>query len=135
MTALQSPPRVSVIVPVFNEQEVIGELRSRLIPVLEPLGSFEVLLVNDGSTDETAMILDEICKADSRLKAIHFSRNFGHQAAVTAGLRECTGSCAVVIDADLQDPPQTIQQMVEKWDNDFDVVYAVRRKREGDGWF
>jgi polyisoprenyl-phosphate glycosyltransferase len=135
MTAPQPAPRVSVVVPIFNEQEVIGELRNRLIPVLEPLGSFEVLLINDGSTDETPLIVDEICMADARLKAIHFSRNFGHQAAVTAGLRECSGRCAVVIDADLQDPPQTIQQMVDKWDNAFDVVYAVRRKREGDGWF
>lgn len=135
MTTSQPAPRVSVVVPIYNEQDVIGELRSRLIPVLEPLGPFEVLLINDGSTDRTASILDEICISDPRLKAIHFSRNFGHQAAVTAGLRECSGRCAVVIDADLQDPPQTIQQMVEIWDKGFDVVYAVRRKRAGDGWF
>ncbi len=126
------PPRLSLVVPIYNEEAVIEELRARLLPVLEPLGSFEVLLINDGSKDRSAAMLDELCKADARFKALHFSRNFGHQAAVTAGLHASAGECAVIIDADLQDPPELIGEMMEKWEQDFDVVYAKRRARAGE---
>jgi dolichol-phosphate mannosyltransferase len=133
MTTTAGAPRLSLIVPIYNEEATIDELRARLLPVLEPIGSFEVVLVNDGSKDRSAAMLDALCKSDPRFRAIHFSRNFGHQAAVTAGMHEVRGECAVIIDADLQDPPELINEMMEKWQNDFDVVYAVRRQRAGEG--
>ncbi len=125
-------PLLSVVVPVYNEQEVLEALHSRLLQVLVPnVESFEVILVNDGSKDKTPSIVDSICNADHRFKALHFSRNFGHQAAVTAGLHAVAGSAVVVIDADLQDPPELILQMMEKWREGFDVVYAQKKRREG----
>src|SRR5688500_1695684 len=132
MTSPGSRPRLSLIVPIFNEEAVIDELRARLLPVLEPLGTFEVILINDGSKDRSAEILDALCEKDSRFTALHFSRNFGHQAAGTAGLHEAAGECAVIIDADLQDPPELIREMMEKWKEGFDVVYAQRRARAGE---
>jgi glycosyltransferase involved in cell wall biosynthesis len=126
-------PKLSLVVPVYNEEAVIEELRSRLLPVLEAIGPFEVFCVNDGSTDRSGEMLDALSATDERFKALHFSRNFGHQAAVTAGLHAASGDCAVIIDADLQDPPELIGQLVEKWQQGFDVVYAKRRERAGDG--
>src|SRR6185503_12095295 len=100
-------PLLSVVVPVYNEQEVLEALHSRLLQVLAPnIESFEVVLVNDGSRDSSPAMMDSICNSDHRFKALHFSRNFGHQAAVTAGLHAVTGHAVVVIDADLQDPPE-----------------------------
>lgn len=129
-----SRPLLSVVVPVFNEQDVIEALHSRLLQVLAPeLPSFEVVFVNDGSKDLSAQMLDQIARSDSRFKSIHFSRNFGHQAAVTAGLHAVSGEVVVVIDADLQDPPELIHQMMEKWDEGFDVVYAQKMRRDGIG--
>lgn len=125
-------PRLSLVVPVYNEEAVIDELRARLVPVLEAIGPFEVLCINDGSTDRSAEMLDALSASDSRFKALHFSRNFGHQAAVTAGLHAATGDCAVIIDADLQDPPELIVELVEQWRQGFDVVYAKRRERAGE---
>src|SRR4029079_2950463 len=123
-------PLLSVVVPVYNEQEVLEALHSRLLQVLVPnVESFEVILVNDGSKDKTPSIVDSICNADHRFKALHFSRNFGHQAAVTAGLHAVAGSAVVVIDADLQDPPELILKMMEKWREGFDVVYAQKKRR------
>lgn len=125
-------PLLSVVVPVYNEEEVLDALHSRLLQVLVPnVESFEIVLVNDGSKDNTPSILDSICKSDHRFKALHFSRNFGHQAAVTAGLHAVTGNAVVVIDADLQDPPELILQMMAKWREGFDVVYAQKKRREG----
>jgi|SRR5687768_2856030 len=133
-TADPARPLISVVVPVYNEQEVIEALHSRLLQVLAPeLPSFEVVFVNDGSRDLSTQMLDQIARSDSRFKAIHFSRNFGHQAAVTAGLHAASGQVVVVIDADLQDPPELIHQMIEKWDEGFDVVYAQKKRREGIG--
>lgn len=127
-------PLLSVVVPVYNEQEVIEALHSRLIQVLAPeVPSFEVVFVNDGSKDNSPQLLDQIARSDPRFKAIHFSRNFGHQAAVTAGLHAVSGQVVVVIDADLQDPPELIHQMLEKWDEGFDVVYAQKKHRDGVG--
>ena len=133
MTSANLPPRLSLIVPIYNEESVIDELRARLLPVVEPLGPFEVILINDGSKDRSAEMLDALCAADPRFIALHFSRNFGHQAAVTAGLHEATGECAVIIDADLQDPPELIAELMKKWEENFDVVYAQRRARAGEG--
>lgn len=125
-------PLLSVVVPVYNEQEVLEALHSRLLQVLAPnVESFEVVLVNDGSRDNSPAMMDSICNSDHRFKALHFSRNFGHQAAVTAGLHAVTGNAVVVIDADLQDPPELILQMITKWREGFDVVYAQKKRREG----
>ncbi len=126
--------QVSLVVPVYNEEEVIEALHSRLVQVLGPaVDTFEVIFVNDGSKDRTPAMVDSICHADNRFKALHFSRNFGHQAAVTAGLHAGTGTVVVVIDADLQDPPELIIQMIEKWSEGSDVVYAQKQRRIGVG--
>jgi dolichol-phosphate mannosyltransferase len=127
---------LSVVVPIYNEQEVIEALHSRLVQVLAPAApGFEVIFVNDGSKDRSPAMLDSICIADPRFKAIHFSRNFGHQAAVTAGLHAARGHVVVVIDADLQDPPELIINMIEQWSEGFDVVYAQKKRRMGIGPF
>ncbi|MBA2708066.1 MAG: glycosyltransferase family 2 protein [Gemmatimonadaceae bacterium] len=129
-------PTLSVVVPIYNEEEVIEVLHSRLLQVLAPsVDSFEIIFVNDGSRDRSSAMLDAICLSDRRFKALHFSRNFGHQAAVTAGLHAVQGDCAVVIDADLQDPPELMITMLEKWREGFEVVYAQRVAREGEGMF
>ncbi len=128
--------QVSLVVPVYNEEEVIEALHSRLIQVLGPaIGHFEVIFVNDGSKDRSPEMLDSICNADRRFKALHFSRNFGHQAAVTAGLHAATGAVVVVIDADLQDPPELIVRMLDAWAEGSHVVYAQKKRRMGVGPF
>ena len=128
--------QLSLVVPIYNEEEVIEALHSRLMTVLNPaLRSYEVILVNDGSRDRSPEMLDAICRADDRFKAIHFSRNFGHQAAVTAGLHAATGAVIVVIDADLQDPPELVLDMLEQWKQGSDVVYAQKKRRMGVGPF
>jgi len=133
-TTTSTRPFLSVVVPVYNEQEVLEALHSRLLQVLAPaVESFEVVFVDDGSRDATPGMLDSIVKSDSRFKAIHFSRNFGHQAAVTAGLHSVTGEVVVVIDADLQDPPELILDMIAKWRDGFEVVYAQKLRRKGVG--
>ena len=129
-----SRPLLSVVVPVYNEEQVLEALHSRLLQVLSPsIASFEIVFVNDGSKDSTAAMLDAICKSDPRFKALHFSRNFGHQAAVTAGLHAVTGNVVVVIDADLQDPPELMHDMLGKWHEGYDVVYAQKIRRKGVG--
>jgi len=129
-----SRPLLSVVVPVYNEEAVIEALHSRLLQVLSPsFESFEIVFVNDGSRDATPSMIDAICKSDQRFKALHFSRNFGHQAAVTAGLHAVTGNVIVVIDADLQDPPELIHEMIAKWREGYDVVYAQKIRRKGVG--
>ncbi len=127
-------PQLSVVIPVYNEEATVDELRRRLGEVLDRVEpDHEVLLVNDGSQDGTAEALKRIAQAGSRWRAIHFSRNFGHQAAVAAGLRYATGQAVVVMDADLQDPPELLEPMLARWREGFEVVYAqrVRREREG----
>jgi polyisoprenyl-phosphate glycosyltransferase len=129
-----SRPLLSVVIPVYNEEVVIEALHSRLLQVLAPtFPSFEIIFVNDGSKDKSGQLLDAICNSDSRFKSLHFSRNFGHQAAVTAGLHAATGQAVVVSDADLQDPPELIQDMIAKWRDGFDVVYAQKIRRKGIG--
>lgn len=128
-----SRPVVSLVVPFYNEEAVIDAFRSRIVPVLEATSeSFEIICVNDGSRDKTAEMLDAICAADPRFRAFHFSRNFGHQAAVTAGIHGVRGECAIVIDADLQDPPELIEALLAKWREGFEIVYAQRRARAGE---
>src|SRR5690349_1206960 len=125
-------PFLSIVVPLYNEELVIEALHSRLLQVLSPeVPSFEVVFVNDGSRDRTPEMADSIVKSDPRFRAIHFSRNFGHQAAVTAGLHAASGQVVVVIDADLQDPPELILEMLAKWKEGYEVVYAQKLRREG----
>jgi len=124
---------LSVVVPVYNERDNLEELIARLVPVLEqttPEGGFEVILVDDGSTDGSAELLDALHARDGRLKVLHFSRNFGHQAALQAGLEEATGDGVVLIDADLQDRPEMVETFVAHWRDGVDVVYAVRTHRK-----
>ena len=123
---------LSVVVPVYNESETVDELCRRLAAVLAPLGPYEVVLVDDGSTDGTWDALCALATQDERLRLLRLSRNFGHQIALTAGLDAARGDAVVLIDGDLQDPPEVIPDLVECWQMGFDVVYAVRGRREGE---
>ncbi|KPK00267.1 MAG: glycosyltransferase [Nitrospira bacterium SG8_35_4] len=126
---------ISVIVPVFNEAEVIGTFYKRLKSVVESLAplSYEIVFVDDGSKDDSHQRLIDLANSDLNVKIIKFSRNFGHQVAITAGIEIAKGDVVVVIDADLQDPPEVIVDFLKKWREGYDVVYAVREKREGEG--
>jgi dolichol-phosphate mannosyltransferase len=130
-----SGPELSVVVPLFNEQENLPELYGRVTRFLEsrPI-SFEVVLVNDGSSDATAAIMEQLEASDERVRGIHLSRNFGHQAALSAGLDHARGRAVVVMDGDLQDPPELIEQFLEKWRAGYEVVYAVRARRQEHVW-
>ncbi len=128
--------KYSIVVPAFNEEEVITETYHRLINVMEQTKEeYEILFINDGSRDKTMELISDICKQDNRIKLINFSRNFGHQIAVTAGMEYSKGQAVVIIDADLQDPPEVILRMIEKWKEGYDVVYGKRSKRKGESWF
>ena len=129
-------PTISVILPVYNERETLPELKARLTPILDVQvgGSFEVLFVDDGSRDGSDLIIDGFHDRDPRFKAIHFSRNFGHQAALQAGLDAASGDAVALMDADLQDPPELLGQFIERWRQGYDVVYAVRKKRKEAFW-
>jgi dolichol-phosphate mannosyltransferase len=133
-----TPPRIptllSVVAPVYDEQELIGEFVTRVIAAVGQ-HPFELLLVNDGSSDRTPELLDRIAEGDRRVRVIHLSRNFGHQAALTAGLEHARGDVVAMIDADLQDPPELIDEMIAAWSHGSDVVYAVRQQREGETAF
>jgi len=126
-------PVLSVVLPVFNERENLEPLAARLWPVLEQSGEpFEVVFVDDGSRDGSSELLDALHGRDARMKVVHLSRNFGHQAALQAGLDHAAGDAVVLMDADLQDPPELLIQFVAAWRGGHDVVYAVRRtRREG----
>jgi len=126
--------KISVVVPMYYEEEVANECNKRLVGALSSY-DYEILYVNDGSTDKTLPILKEIAKENDNIRIISFSRNFGHQAAVSAGVRHAVGDCVVIIDADLQDPPEIIPDMIKLWQEGFDVVYAKRKKRKGESAF
>ena len=130
------PEMISIVVPCLNEQEVLRETNRRLLAVLEQLPlKFEILYVDDGSTDATPDILREFQALDERIRVVRFSRNFGHQLAITAGLEHASGDAVAIIDADLQDPPEVLADFVAKWMDGFDVVYGVRAEREGETAF
>ena len=130
-------PVLSVIAPIFNEAGNIAELYRRIKAAMDGLGErWELILVNDGSGDESQQIMEGIYDQDKdHVRVIRFARNFGHQMAVTAGMDYAKGKAIVLIDADLQDPPELIPKLVAKWREGFEVVYAVRAKREGESWF
>ncbi len=126
----------SVIVPVFNEEEVLDELHKRLTAVMQKRGEpYEIIFVDDGSSDRSIEILKALFKQDKHIRIIRFSRNFGHQMAITAGLDRASGKAAIVIDADLQDPPEVIPKFIDKWREGFEVVYGLREKRYGESIF
>ncbi len=128
------PRSISVVVPCFNEEEVIEQLRARLLLVLNALNiPYEVVLVDDGSSDGTWQLLQQFQQADPHFKVVRLSRNFGHQVAFTCGLDQANGETVLIMDADLQDPPELLPQMVELWSRGYDVVYGQRRTRNGDG--
>ena len=130
-TRSQDRPLVSVVVPVFNEAEVIGAFYARATSALASM-PYELLFVDDGSRDSSFQQLSDFAAADRRVNVIKFSRNFGHQIAISAGIDHARGECVVVIDSDLQDPPEVIPLMIEQWRQGFDVVYGVRSDREGE---
>jgi len=126
----------SLVVPVYNEELVISESYKRLKQVMEQTEEeYEIIFVNDGSKDRTREKLESICGEDENIRLINFSRNFGHQAAITAGMELSLGQAIIVIDADLQDPPEVILGMIRKWKDGYEVVYGKRAKREGETFF
>ncbi len=130
------PPVFSIVAPVYNEEILLPEFYRRVVAAIEPLGEpFEIVLVNDGSRDGCGAIMRELRDRDERVKVIDFSRNFGHQIAITAGTDYATGRAVAVIDSDLQDPPEVIPAMIAKWREGYQVIYGVRETRIGETAF
>lgn len=135
MTTSNSKFLLSVVVPAYNEQEVLSEFHRRVASVLDAVpGRCEIVYVNDGSRDNTLQVMRDLRARDARATIVDLSRNFGKEIALTAGLDHARGDVVVVIDADLQDPPELIPQMIEQWKSGYDVVYAKRSVREGESW-
>ena len=125
----------SVVVPLYNEELVINESYKRLKAVMDSSKeNYEIVFINDGSLDTTREKVENICRKDESIKLVNFSRNFGHQAAITAGMKMAVGAAIIVIDADLQDPPEAILEMIKKWKEGYEVVYGKRIKREGESF-
>lgn len=130
--------KLSIVVPMYYEEEVAKECYERLKKVMELIKEkyqYEMIFINDGSQDKTMEILEKIANQDKHVKVVSFSRNFGHQCAVTAGIEYVTGDCCLIIDADLQDPPELIPEMLELWEKGNEVIYGKRKKREGESRF
>jgi len=131
-----STVRLSIIAPVYNEEGNIVRLYERVRDVMDSTGeTWELIMVNDGSKDGSLAEMMMVAEADPRVKMVVFARNFGHQIAVTAGIDHAQGDAVVLIDADLQDPPEVIIEMIERWKAGYEVVYAVRAERKGESWF
>lgn len=129
--------KISVVIPMYYEEEVAEECYKRVQKVLTSISNYdyEIIFINDGSKDKTLEILEAIAKKDKKVKIISFSRNFGHQCAVTAGIQFVTGDAIVIIDADLQDPPELIPDMLKLWEQGYEVIYGKRKTREGESKF
>ena len=130
--------KISVVIPMYYEEEVVDICYKRVVNNLKKLSdkyNYEIIFINDGSKDSTLEILKKIASNDDNVKIISFSRNFGHQAAVTAGIRNVTGDAIIIMDADLQDPPELFEGMIEKWEEGYEVVYGKRKTREGESIF
>ena len=133
-----SPRRlISMVLPAYNEEEVLPQTYARFTaecPKFAELGlDYEIIFVNDGSKDKTPLLLDELAANDPHIRAVHLTRNFGHQAAISAGLTIARGDCVAIMDCDLQDPPEVLPQFIRKWKEGNQVVYAIRKKRKE--WF
>ena len=126
--------KVSVVIPAYNEAENISPLLERLLPVLQPYNDYEIIFVDDGSSDNTLNVLELWHKKNEKVHYVSFSRNFGHQYALRAGIDYATGDCVISMDADLQHPPELLTEMIESWQQGFDVVYTVRQDTEDAGW-
>ena len=128
--------KYSFVIPVYNEEKILPQLYRRMTDVIEQLkGSAELILVNDGSCDRSLQIIRELHQQDARVSYLSLARNFGHQIAVTAGLNFVQGEVIIILDADLQDPPELIPAMIEKWRQGYQVVYAQRTQRRKESWF
>ncbi len=133
---MEANPTITIVAPVYNEAETLPVLYPRIKNVLDQSGeTWELVLVDDGSTDNSAEMIREYSRKDARVRPVIFARNFGHQLAVTAGLDYSRGQAVIIIDADLQDPPEVILEMLDKWKQGNEVVYGVRTDREGETWF
>jgi dolichol-phosphate mannosyltransferase len=140
---MRSLELLSVVAPMHNEEETVDAFYERVRTALDGIGPFELVMVDDGSTDRTPELLDRLASTDPRVAVVHLSRSFGHQAALTAGLEHARGNAVAMIDGDLQDPPELMVDMVARWREGSDVVYAVRSERAGEtrmklataGWF
>lgn len=129
-------PELSVVVPAFNEEANVETMHRRLVAALDDVvESLEILFIDDGSSDATWSRVRDLAASDGRVRGIRFARNFGHQAALTAGVDAANGRAVVIIDGDLQDPPEVIPEMVARWREGFEVVYGQREEREGETWF
>jgi glycosyltransferase involved in cell wall biosynthesis len=126
----------SFVIPVHNEEAALPVLKARIRPLLDRLdGEAEVILVDDGSTDRSWELISDFHRGDRRFKGVRLARNFGHQMAITAGMDTAAGQAVIVMDADLQDPPETVLEMAERWRAGYQVVYGVREDRSTDSWF
>lgn len=126
-------PVYSFLIPVYNEEQTLPELHRRMCALLEQLdGGAEVILVDDGSRDDSYRIMTELNSQDPRFKILRFSRNFGHQIAITAGMDHASGQAVIIMDADLQDPPEVVLEMIKRWREGCDIVYGVREERAGE---
>ncbi len=126
-------PLISIVAPAYNESATIIEFHRRISAIMEQLGeTWELVFVDDGSQDDTAELFRGLARQDTHVRPVIFARNFGHQIAVTAGLDFSKGSAVIIINSDLQDPPEIIPELVAKWREGYEVVYAVRTKREGE---
>jgi glycosyltransferase involved in cell wall biosynthesis len=129
-------PTYSIVIPVFNEERSLPELRSRLESMLGALdGPAEVILVDDGSSDDSYQLMQHLHRQDARFKIVHLARNFGHQLAITAGIDLAAGEAVVIMDADLQDPPEVVLELAKKWREGYEIVYGIREDRSTDTWF
>ena len=129
--------KISIVIPMYNEHEIANMCYKRINEVIKQLNNYEyeIIFINDGSKDNTQLILEEIAKEDKNVKILSFSRNFGHQAAVTAGIKYVTGDAIVIMDADLQDPPELIPDMLKLWEDGNEVIYGKRKTRKGETLF